>query len=131
MNLRQHGPIVLALAGIALVCGMAGGAVGYRLGRDAARARANPETWHERASRRFEEVVRPTPEQGRRLDALLTGALDELRGIRSNTLAQSTATLDRLVAGVEAELTPEQRAAFEKIKPRRGDLGLEVLKTER
>lgn len=123
-----------ALAGLAIVCAAAGGVVGgmlgYRWGRDSARQRADPETWHERAARRFEEIVRPTPEQAPRLDAHLNAALEELRGIRRDTLARSAAAIDRLVERVESELTPEQKAAFEKLKPRRDEVGLEVLKTE-
>ena len=131
MITRRPAMIIAALAGLGLVCGLAGGAVGFRLGREAVANRADPETWHERASRRFEEVVRPTPEQAKRLDAHLEAALNELRGIRQDTLARSVAAIDRLVVKVESELTPEQKASFEKLKPRREDLGLEVLKTER
>ena len=131
MNRRRSAAIIAALAGMALVCGLAGGAIGYRLGRDGARDRADPETWHERASRRFEEVVRTTAEQAPRLDAHLETALAELREIRRDTIARSAAAIDRLVARVESELTPEQKKAFEKLKPRREDVGLEFLKTDR
>lgn len=131
MNRRNPLLIVAALAGIAIVSGFAGGAIGFRLGREAARDRANPETWHERASRRFEEIVRPTPDQAPRLDAHLQAALAELRDIRRDTIARSAAVIDRLVTRVEAELTPEQKAAFEKLKPRREEVGLEFLKTDR
>ena len=130
MNRRRSAIIIAALTALGLVCGLAGGAVGYRLGRDAARDQADPETWHERASRRFQEVVHPTPEQGERLDAHLQTALTELREIRKDTIARSAAAIDRLVARVESELTPAQKAAFEKLKPRHDEVGLEVLKTE-
>lgn len=130
MNRRRTVPIIAALGALGLVCGLAGGAVGYRLGREAVQDRANPETWHERASRRFEEVVHPTPEQGPRLDAHLQAALKELREIRRDTIARSAAAIDRLVVRVESELTPEQKAAFEKLKPHRDEVGLDVLQTE-
>lgn len=119
--------IIAALLGLGLLAALAGGAVGYRLGRDAARDRANPETWHEHATRRFDAVVRPTPEQSRRVQAHLDATLAELREIRNDTIARTSAAVDRLVAKVEAELTPEQRVAFETLKPRHGDVGLDVL----
>lgn len=127
MNWRQLGPILASLLGIGVLCAMAGGAVGYRLGRDAVRARANPETWHAHATRRFDAIVKPTPEQSRRVDAHLTATLSELREIRNDTITRTAAAVDRLVAKVESELTPEQRVAFESLKPRRGEVGLEVL----
>ena len=130
MKWSLQGRVVAALAGLAVVCAAAGGVVGYRWGREAVRQRADPEIWHERATRRFEEIVRPTPEQAPRLDAHLKAALDELREIRRDTLTRSAATIDRLVKQVESELTPEQKAAFEKLKPKRDEVGLEVLKTE-
>ncbi len=131
MKRYQRSLIALTLAGLALVSGLSGGLLGYRAGRQAARDQANPETWHEEASRRFERVVRPTEEQGRRLHAHLQQALGELRAIRHDTITRSSAVIDRLVARIEAELTPEQKAAFERLKPRPGELGLEVLETEK
>lgn len=131
MNARKHGIIVGSLLGIAVVGGLAGGAVGYRLGRQSMRQESDPETWHERAARRFEEVVRPTAEQAPKLDAHLQKALAELKALRLETIERSAATIDRLVSAVEAELTPEQKGAFEQMKPRRGEMNLELLEVER
>ncbi len=123
--------IVASLAGMALLGAATGGAIGYRVGSREMRQRADPEAWHERASRRFEEMVRPTPEQEGRLEAHLSAALAELRQIRWDAMARSAATINRLVTAVEGELTPEQKAAFEPLKPRTNDLGLDVLQLER
>lgn len=131
MKRHEKGLVLLTLAGIAAVCALAGGLIGFRMGRQSVRDQANPETWHEQASRRFEEVVRPTEAQGERLHGHLQEALEELRGIRKDTVVRSAAVIQRLVERVEAELSPEQKVAFERIKPRQGEVGLEVLKTER
>lgn len=131
MNARHHGVILASLVGIGVLGGVSGALVGYRLGRQEMRERSNPEAWHERASRRFEEVVRPTPEQTQRLEGHLSVALGELKQIRSDALSRSTAVIDRLVERVEAELTPEQKAAFERMKPRREELLQDVMKIER
>jgi hypothetical protein len=123
--------IVATLVGIALISAAAGGALGYRFGRQEMRHRADPETWHERASRRFQEMVRPTPDQEARLGAHLDAALNELRAIRQDAITRSAATIERLVTAVEGELTPEQKTAFERIKPRREELNLDLLQLER
>jgi hypothetical protein len=130
MDWRRHLAIVGCLLGIAVGCGLAGGVVGHRLARQEMRSRADPETWHERATRRFEEVVRPTPEQSVRLGAHLDAALTELKAVRREAIARTTVVVDRLVGQVEAELTPEQKASFERIKPRRDEMNLEVLRLE-
>lgn len=127
MNWKQRGSILAALLGIGLMAALAGGAAGYRLGRDSVRHRADPETWHEQATRRFDTVVKPTPEQSRRVAAHLAATLAELRDIRNDTITRTATVVERLVQRVEAELTPEQKAAFQTLKPKQGDVGLEVL----
>ena len=131
MNARRHGVILASLLGIGALSGISGALIGYRVARQEMRERSNPEAWHERASRRFEQVVRPTPEQTERLSRHLDLALDELKEIRSNAAHRSAVVIDRLVGQVEAELTPDQKEAFERIKPRRDELMHDVMKVER
>ncbi|MBL9134587.1 MAG: hypothetical protein JNK85_01900 [Verrucomicrobiales bacterium] len=127
MNLKRHGLIVLCLAGIATASGLAGGVVGFRLGRQAMRELADPEAWHSRALRRFDEVVQPTPEQSQRVSTHLEAALADLRKARQTAIDETTRVIHRLVNQVEAELTPAQREAFQELKPRREDMTLDVL----
>ena len=46
----------------------------------------------------------------------------ELIAIRTDTIARSAQVVRRLVEQVEQELTPEQRRAFERMKPKDSDL---------
>lgn len=131
MNARRHGVILASLLGIGALSGISGALVGYRVARQEMQERSNPESWHERASRRFEEVVRPDPEQTERLARHLDQALGELKEIRSNAAHRSAVVIDRLVGQVEAELTPDQKEAFERIKPHRDELMHDVMKVER
>ena len=48
--------------------------------------------------------------------------------IRADTITRTTNVIWRLVAEVEQELTPEQRQAFEVMKPKPADLTLDMLK---
>ena len=130
MNARRGLAIVLVLFGLALASAAAGGLIGYRLGRQSMADRADPVAWHQRAIRRFDEVVHPTPEQGARVSAHLDAALAELRTIRGEAVQRTTAVIDRLVAQVEAELTPEQRTAFQQLKPKREDVTLDTLNAD-
>ena len=131
MNARATWKIVLCLLALILVSGAAGTILGRRWARAEMARRDNPETWNEAALRTFERTVKPTPEQRPKIEATLAAAIEELKAIRADTIVRSSNVIWRLVADVERELTPEQRAAFEAMKPRQQDLStLEVLQVE-
>jgi hypothetical protein len=121
--------IVLHLTLFGVVCALVGGLIGRRFAFNELESRNNPQTWNEHVTHEFERIVHPTPEQGPRVQAHLDRAVRELRDIRRETLVRSTNVIGQLVRDVEAELTPEQRKAFETMKPRPGELNLDILNT--
>lgn len=121
--------IVADLSALALISALVGGLVGRRMARTELEARNNPMNWNEHVSHEFDELVHPSPEQRPRVQAHLERAVRELQEIRRDTVARSTNVIGRLVAAVEGELTPEQRVRFEKMKPRAGEVDLDVLNT--
>lgn len=127
MIILRHWRILLALT--ALVSGslLAGGLLGHRIARRQLEARNDPATWNEHVAREFDRVVKPTPEQGARIQAHLDQAVGELQAIRRETIERSTHIIWRLVAEVEQELTPAQREAFEVMKPKPSQLTLDLL----
>ncbi len=127
MNRLRHWKIVLALFGLVLVSASAGALVGHGLARRALEARNNPQNWNEHVVHEFDRLVKPTPEQGARIQVQLDQAVHELQGIRLDTISRSTNVIGRLIAQVEKELTPEQRQAFEAMKPKPADLTLDLL----
>jgi hypothetical protein len=131
MNARASWKIIVCLLALILVSGTAGAILGRRWARAEMARRDNPETWNEAALRTFERTVKPTPEQHPKIEATLAAAIEELKAIRTETIVRSSNVIWRLVADVERELTPEQRAAFEAMKPRQQDLStLDVLQVE-
>ena len=127
MNTRRR--VFLGLATLALVCGVIGGVIGWRAARKEFESRNNPQTWNEHVSKEFNRLVKPTEEQGPRVKAHLDRAVLDLQAIRRETLTKSTNVIWRLVSEVEAELSPEQKKAFEAMKPKPGELDLDVLNT--
>ena len=119
--------VYLALFGLA--CGLVGGLVGRRIALLELESRNNPHTWNEHVSHEFQRLVHPTEAQRPRVQAHLDHAVKELREIRRDTLLRSTNVIWQLVQRVEAELSPEQRKAFEAMKPAPGDLDLDLLNT--
>jgi capsid protein len=130
MNPLRSWRIGLCLLGIVLATALSGGLIGHHLARRHFDARNNPENWNKRVSLEFDRLVKPTPEQDVRIQAHLDRAVRELQVIRLDTIARSTNVIGRLIADVEKELTPEQRQAFEAMKPKPADLTLDVLNVE-
>lgn len=127
--MKRQSRIVVDLIALALVSALVGGLIGRRWARTELDSRNNPANWNEHVSREFERIVKPTAEQGPKVQAHLDRAVRELQAIRRETLAKTTNVIGRLITEVEAELTPEQRRAFEAMKPAAGELDLEVLNT--
>lgn len=119
--------VYLTLFGLA--CALVGGLVGRRIALVEMESRNNPQTWNEHVAHEFDRLVHPTELQRPRVQAHLDHAVRELREIRRETLLRSTNVIWQLVQRVEAELSPEQRKAFEAMKPAPGDLDLDLLNT--
>ncbi|MGO8677315.1 MAG: hypothetical protein ACLQVX_15770 [Limisphaerales bacterium] len=130
MKRLPHLKILSSLLAIVVASGSAGFLIGHRLARREMARRDNLENWNEHVGREFERIVKPTAEQGARIQAHLDQAVRELEDIRLRTIAQSTNVIWRLVADVERELNPDQRLAFEAMKPKPADLTLDVLKVK-
>jgi hypothetical protein len=128
MNLRRYSLIIVSLAGLVLVSGLAGGLLGHRVARCRFEARNNLENWNEHVAQEFERVVKPTPEQATKIQAHLDRAIHDLTIIRSQTIVLTTNVIWRLVADVDQELTPDQRKAFEVMKPKPADVSIDMLK---
>ncbi len=128
MNLRSTWKITACLLALILASSTAGALLGRRWTRNELAQRDNPESWNQAAMRTFERTVRPTPEQRPKIEAALTSAVEELKRIRAETITRSTNVIWRLIGEVERELTPEQRQAFEAMKPHHDELrSLDVL----
>jgi hypothetical protein len=130
MNSARHWKIILALAGLITGSGLAGGLIGHGIARNQFETQSDPASWNEHVSREFDRIVKPTPEQGTKIQKHLDQAVRELQTIRLETIGRSTNVIWHLVAEVEQELTPDQRKAFEAMKPQPADLTLDILKVK-
>jgi hypothetical protein len=120
--------IAACLLVLILASGFAGGLIGRRLTKIDLERRSDPKKWNEAAMRTFDRTVRPTDAQRVKLQAVLDAAVEELKAVRADTIGRSKKIILRLVDEIERELTPEQKAAFEAMKPKPGELdSLEVL----
>lgn len=130
MNPLRSWKVGLCLLGIIVATSLSGGLIGHRVARRQLDARNDPETWNKHVAREFDHLVKPTPAQGAVIQAHLDQAVRELQAIRMETIARSTNVIGRLILEVEKELTPEQREAFEAMKPKPSDMTLDLLNVE-
>ena len=122
MNGRGSWKMVVCLVALVLVSGLVGGLVGQRYARMEFQRRSDPSHWNETAMRDVERTVHPTPEQRQKIQDHLDAAVEELKNVRAETIRRSAEIVMRLVGQVDRELTPEQRVAFEQLKPKESDL---------
>ena len=128
--MKTRWKIVLVLLALVLVSGFAGALVGARIARQKAWRRSHPEAWNVSAMHTLEHRLKLTPPQKEKVQAILDGGVVELKTVRVETIAKANVVIERMIAEVDRELTPEQRTEFEKIKSERDEVDLDVLKAE-
>ncbi len=122
--------IGVTLAAIVLLSGLVGGTVGFELAKAVARKRGNPTAWGVSAMRTLDWRLKLTPPQKEKVQALIDGGVVELKQTRIETMEKTNRSLDRLTAELAQELTPAQRAEFEKLMKERGQPTIDILKVE-
>lgn len=115
----------LVLAGIFI-----GYFAGFHVARAKFRARSNPDAWNVSAMHTIERRLKPDDTQRAKMQAIIDAAVVELKGIRVGTIEHTNEVIERMIAQLERELTPEQREEFAKLKRERAPTTLDALKVE-
>jgi hypothetical protein len=68
-----------------------------------------------------------TAEQDTKVQAVLDRGVEELRGVRADTLARTDKIINRLAGEIEPMLTEEQRPVFQNLVQERAQASLEML----
>lgn len=96
-------------------------AVGFVLGVGLTSAinkkKEQPAFWKSAAMKQLEKL-HPTDEQRKKFDARTESAVQELTALRAEGITRIWDIVDRAVADIDKDLTPEQRETFQKIKPK-------------
>ena len=126
----KHWKIVIALLAIVLLSGYGGGIVGYRFAKEQARRRSNPGAWNVIAMRLLESRLKLTPPQVEKVHAVMDANVVDLTAVREETIGKTNVILNRMIAQIEQELTPEQVAELLKLRTERKPVPLEMLNVE-
>jgi len=122
--------IVASLIALVLVSMLVGGFLGAKYAEGVIRKRHTPEAWNRTAMRALQHRLKLTPEQNAKMQHILEGGVEEMKGIRLETIAKTDVVVERLLTELEKEITPEQRVEFEKLRKQRGSTTLDMLKVE-
>lgn len=105
--------LVALLLGIFAAGVVTGGFVTMRFGRPSFPPRPRMESWRDPALKTLSERLNLTPDQLEKLKPLVKPYLDELARVRTDSLKETRAILDKLEHEVTTVLTPEQQKRFE------------------
>jgi hypothetical protein len=122
--------IILSLVGIVLVSMLTGGFLGAKFAERVIKHRNTPEAWNQKAMRSLHQRLKLSPEQDSKMQRIMDGGIEEMKGIRRETIAKTDAVVERMLADLEREITPEQRGEFVKLRKQRGETTLDMLKVE-
>lgn len=128
--MRAKWAISLSLVGIVLVSMLAGGVLGAKIAECVIKQRYTPEAWNQKAMRTLKQRLKLTPEQDLKMQRIMDDGIEEMKGIRRETIAKTDAVVERMVAELEQEIAPEQRVEFQKLRKQRGATTLDMLKVE-
>ena len=126
----KHWKIILALLAIVLLSGYGGAIVGYRVAKEQARRRSNPEAWNVAAMHTLERRLKLTPPQIEKVQAVLDAGVVDLTQTRAETMAKTDQILDRMIAQIDRELTPEQAVELLKLRAERKPATLDMLNVQ-
>ena len=119
--------IVLLLIVLMIISGLAGTCIGIRIGKAQSRKRSVPEAWNVEAMKLLHRKLDLTPEQVTKVQGVLDIGVEELRAVRSDTLARTDKIINRLAGQIEPVLTAEQRPVFQQLVEERAQASLEML----
>jgi len=104
---------ILLLVGIFLAGGVSGGMLVANYGRGWLNRRAEPEQWAAMHLNKLGERLALKPEQIDLIRPIVRRDMEELRRIRSQSIADSRKIFDRMQHDIAEQLTPEQQKQFD------------------
>ncbi len=110
--------IILLLAGIFVAGATTGSLVAVRVNKEKmGKSRSLPvEQWAPNRLRMLSQRLELTPAQMERLRPILRRDMEDLARIRSQSVTESRRIIDRMEKDIADQLTPGQKAEYEKVK---------------
>ena len=114
MNPFRHWKIILGLTALFIVGVVTGSALTIGIAKRL-KERENNE-WPQMVYRMYKHRLKLTADQEQKLKPYFSQAGDELRTVRRETVVNVLGVVRKLNQNVEQELTPQQKAEFDKLR---------------
>ena len=108
--------VIVAFVGIFVAGVLVGGLVPLRAVKVQATRTASPDQYGPFLMKRLVNRLDLTPEQQEKIKPLIDRAAEELHQTRRKAWSESQAVIERVDKEITAELTPAQRAKFERLQ---------------
>jgi uncharacterized FlgJ-related protein len=122
--------IVIVLVALVLVSTGVGALLGVKYMQRVYKKRHAPELWNQTVMSALKRHLKLTPDQEQKTQAIIDRGVEEMKGIRQETIARTDTVIERLMKEIEAGLTSEQIAELDKLKQQRGATTIDMLKVE-
>jgi Spy/CpxP family protein refolding chaperone len=113
--MNQPWKMVLLLLGIYIVGGVTGAFVMARVIHERVAHRPMPEQWAPMQLKRLAERLDLSADQQAQLEPIVKRNMDELRKLRTYSMAETRTVFERMEREIAEKLTPEQRAKYEQM----------------
>lgn len=130
MKSHSHGKIVVTLIALVLVSCFAGVLIGFRISQQDMQIRFNPETWNDYAVKLLEQKLRLSNSQKEKIIGVIEKAVVEMKQVHLKTKQQTIQIVNEMMAGIDQELTPEQRVIAETLVPKEEEMTIDLLKVQ-
>ena len=117
MTISRRTKVATVMILLVLVSVVVGFILGAIVAKQVAKRKDDPRFWKQAAMSQLEKL-QPTAEQRQTFETRVDSAVEELVAIRKDTISRAETAVGRAVTDIEQDLTPEQRATFDKIKPK-------------
>ena len=128
--MKMKWKIIASLLAIVLVSMSVGVWLGANYAERTIKRRNTPEAWNQKAMRTLRQRLKLTAEQDLKMQGIVDRGIEEMKGIRVETISRADAVVERMLTEFEQIITPEQRPEFEKLRQQRGSTNLDMLKVE-
>jgi Spy/CpxP family protein refolding chaperone len=113
--MNQPWKVILVLVGIFAAGGLTGSFVTQKFFRGKISHRPAPEQWAPRHLQRLVGRLDLTPEQQEEIRPIVRRHMEQLRQVRSESVAASRKVFETMQREIGEKLTPEQRVKFEQM----------------
>ena len=130
MKPHFQGKIVVTLIALVLVSCIAGVLIGIRISQQDMQRPFNPETWNDYALKLLEQKLRLSNSQKEKIQVIIDKAVVEMKQVHLKTKQHTIQIMNEMMAGIDKELTPEQRIIAENLVPKEDEMTIDLLKVQ-